>query len=172
MKTYMKNYFYTKTQDGYAILFAVIMIGIILAISVGLSDIAYKQLVVSSVANDSQLAFYQSDTATECALYEDFISGAFPATSPPVPIPPAQISCGVDTTGTNYTLGVTYAPVSGGSSEVYTLSAPNPNSINPCFAIIVTRDTTTGATKIAAKGYNICNKTNPRTVEREIDALF
>ncbi len=172
MKYLQRKVLYVHKKDGYAILFAVIMIGIILAISIGLSDIAYKQLIVSSVANDSQLAFYQSDTATECALYQDFINGYFQNANPPSPVPPAQVSCAVDSTGSNYTLNVAYAPSSDLSSEIYTLTAPNPNSLAPCFTITATRNIATGATLIAAKGYNICNKTNARTVEREIDASF
>jgi hypothetical protein len=171
LPTHIKRMFYAA-QDGYAILFAVIMIGIILALSVGLSDIAYKQLVISSVASDSQLAFYQSDTATECALYQDFVNNAFPASTPPSPVPPAQVSCGVDSTGNNYALNMSYAPSPDGTSEVYTLAPLDPTSLAPCFIITTTRNTTSGATKIAAQGYNICNKTNARTVEREIDASF
>ncbi len=171
--TKIKSYL-AFSESGYAILFAVIMIGIILAISIGLSDIAYKQLVISSVANDSQLAFYESDTATECALYENFIPPAstgvleFSSATPTSPI-----SCGVDNNGANYSMNVAYS-TDGSSNNTYILTPSNSawtTSIEPCFTISVLKSAS-GATTIAAKGYNMCDKTNPQTVEREIDASF
>lgn len=155
----------TSHQKGYAILFAVIVISIILTISLGLSNIAYKQLIVSSVARDSELAFYESDTATDCALYADFSLGTF-STATPQPI-----HCGVDKTGADYVLDVSYS--TDGTTDTYQATPHDSSwntSINPCFTMTVLK--TAAKTVVKGKGYNICNKANARTVEREIDITY
>lgn len=143
-------------QKGYAILFTIVLVGIISAISIGLASVSYKQLILSSVAKDSQVSFYQSDMASECGLYaENKLSMTAASSSPWV--------CGIDSTGTGYILNIALYGVSG-----YTLlpASPMDQSTSPCFNIIMDKS---AATKLIARGYNICNKTNIRTVEREIN---
>jgi hypothetical protein len=145
-----------KTQKGYAILFTIVLVGIISAISIGLASVSYKQLILSSVAKDSQVSFYQADTASECGLYAE--NKLLMTTSSQSPW-----SCGIDSNDSGYILDI--SPYSTGG---YTL-IPNSLSLSssPCFNVIM--DKTTSTTKLIARGYNICNKTNIRTVEREIN---
>lgn len=162
IKKILKN----KNQKGYAILFTVVIVSAISVITAGLSNTAYKQLVLSSLAKDSQSAFYQADTASDCALYIDRIIGT---SNPP----------NVLTTGGSWTCGGTTmdvtVPVAGGNYTVYPTSA-NQTSSDPCFRIDVTKDLISNPgvvkTRISAKGYNICNKNNLRTVEREVVVNF
>jgi hypothetical protein len=150
---------FIKNQKGYAILFAVVVISAISVITAGLTNTAYKQLILSSLAKDSQSAFYQADTASDCGLYADRVEfvDSFPST----------YSCG------GYDLTVT-----GSMANGYTIYPNDENSTSPCFRIDVTKvvngsspdETTT--TTISSKGYNICNKTNIRTVEREIQISY
>jgi len=147
-----------KTQKGYAILFTIVLVGIISAISIGLASVSYKQLILSSVAKDSQVSFYQADTASECGLYAENKLGM---TSGFLPNP---WSCGIDSNDSPYSLNIN---ANGLGANGYTLSPDSlSTSSSPCFSIILDK---TSTTKLIARGYNICNKNNIRTVEREIN---
>lgn len=154
-----------KDQRGYAILFTVIIVSAISVITAGLSNTAYKQLILSSLAKDSQAAFYQSDTATDCALYADQVDFENPVFKDG-----GTWSCGESS------LNVTPL-VAGG----YKIEPQNQTSKNPCFRISVNKSVvavddgsgnTETKTEISAKGYNICDKNNTRTVEREIQINY
>lgn len=152
-----------KKQNGYAILFTVVIVSAISVITAGLSNTAYKQLILSSLAKDSQSAFYQADTAEECALYADRIN-------------PSNII----NLGGVWTCGGASLDVAGSMTAGYTILPISAilNSTAPCFRIDVTKTNRTVGpdtfidTKISSKGYNICNTSNLRTVEREVIVKF
>ena len=153
------NLFKNKNKDsnsgGYAIMFSVIMISVISTITIGILNSTYKQLILSSLAKDSQTAFYESDIATDCALYADIVQNK---NSP-------------FKNGDNWECGNLNLKVENVSELGYTLSAPDPSSSAPCFNISVSKTDNgdgTYQTEIKAKGYNICDKSNRRVVEREI----
>lgn len=158
----MQNFF-KKNQKGYAILFTVVIISAISAIAAGLSNTAYKQLILSSLAKDSQTAFYQSDTATDCALYADII---YSSMYPNIFKSAGFLDCG------GFKLDI--VPNVDGVS--YELAPPSTviNSTDPCFRISVMKTLISSVpidaygTDIRAKGYNMCDISNPRVVEREI----
>ncbi|MFA5942214.1 MAG: hypothetical protein WC798_00870 [Candidatus Paceibacterota bacterium] len=60
-----------SASGGFALLIAVIFTSVVLALSLALSSIGYKQQVLASVSVGSQHAFYAADAALECALYAD-----------------------------------------------------------------------------------------------------
>lgn len=64
-------------QRGFTLLIAIILATVSLVVGLALADIAYKQIVLSSVAKSSQIAFYRADSAMECALYYDQQKAAF-----------------------------------------------------------------------------------------------
>ena len=141
-------------EDGYAILFTVMIVAIISMITMGLSNAAYKQIILSSVAKDSTTAFYQSDIASECALYLDNQYNM---------VPPSG-------TGSPWTCGGYQLIYSNPSPGVYSLGPVNESDSGKCFRVDVTK-TNTGsaiATEVLARGYNICDKSNIRTVERAV----
>ncbi|MFA7000083.1 MAG: hypothetical protein WC241_03100 [Candidatus Paceibacterota bacterium] len=147
-------------NKGYAILFTVVVVGIISMITIGLSNAAYKQIILSSVAKDSTTAFYESDIASECALYADNTYNM---------APPNPWTCAGNT--------LTFpAGTSVGGTTNYSIdpSGTNGTSIDKCFRVTATKtivlDTIT--TNIQAKGYNICNMNNSRTVERAIEINY
>lgn len=141
----MNNLFKTKNK-GYAILFTMVIVGIISAIALGLASVSYKQLILSSVAKDSQVSFYQADMASECGLY-------------------LENQIGVETVGSSWVCGGQTSGVTPDNS-IYILTLDDPNVLTPCFNITI--DKTGSNDKITAKGYNICNPSNLRTVEREV----
>ena len=170
----MKKYFLKKkNQKGYAILFTIVIVSAVSVITAGLSNTAYKQVVLSSLANDSQTAFYQSDTASDCALYADRVEAL-------KTLPDGVTRSNAITNGGSWSCGgvdldvVVNSDGKGGYS-IY----PKPTVVDnsgPCFRIDVSKDKITYPlfieTTIIAKGYNFCDKTNPRTVEREIEIKY
>jgi hypothetical protein len=161
-KTFMK----IKNQKGYAILFTVVVVSAISVITAGLSNTAYKQLILSSLAKDSQTAFYQADTAGDCALYADRKFGG---------LTPGPWDC-----GGNILVITSDTPV--GNIATHTIYPVIEDSTDPCFRIDITKTTIPAPivtlpeiqeddviqTRISAKGYNICDVDNLRTVEREV----
>ena len=66
-----------EPQRGFTLLIAIILSSVTLSVGLALADIAYKQVVLSSTAKQSQTAFYHADSALECALYYDQKFAAF-----------------------------------------------------------------------------------------------
>jgi hypothetical protein len=150
-------------KGGYAILFTVVIVGIISMITIGLSNAAYKQMILSSVAKDSTTAFYQADIASECALYMDNESNN-PA------VPPTSGSASWTCAGNS----LTYTASGSSPITLVNLEPATENSSNKCFRALVTKteSPTSISTEVQAKGYNICEKANSRTVERAIKVNY
>lgn len=74
---------YTKYRQerGVALLFVILLTSVLLMVTIGISNITFKELVFSLEARDSDKAFFAADTGIECALYLDKF-GAFDATLP------------------------------------------------------------------------------------------
>ena len=166
MKKNSSNNFIQKTQEGYAILFAVVVVSIISMLAIGLSNTTYKQLVLSSLANDSQISYYQSDTATECALYADNVLAMTSAS-------PSPWECGVDANNQNFSFTISN-PSGGASDYTLTSSLEQKKATIPCFNFNVSKKLggSPVSTVIDAYGYNSCDKTNQKTVEREIEVTY
>lgn len=154
-------------QKGYAIMFTVILVSIISLISIGLSNTTYKQMMLASGAKDSQLAFYESDMAMECALYVDNQTTILADND-------TSFRCGIDKDGDPYSIDVSieiYQDV-----KIYRLNPSEPmfSSTEPCFRININKDSraNTTITTVEASGYNTCNLTGNRTVERTIEAGY
>lgn len=157
----LKNY----NQSGYAMLYTIVIISIIMTISISLSNSIAKQLVLASVAKDSQVAFYQADMATECGLYLQFKKGT--ATSFYVPTGGSgTFSCGLDSSGKIIDFEVT-SP----ANKIYDLTPVNITS-GPCFNIHIDDTQTSPNRLIEARGYNQCDSSVPNRVERALDVYY
>lgn len=155
------NIFQKTMKDGFALLYTVVIISIILTIAISISNTSYKQTILSSLAKDSQIAFYQADAGAECAMYYDIVLNQFPLGTA-VGGAPATISCGTTTlslvsgeSGTNY--------------FVYRESSPVATS--PCFTIVVDKVTDSSKSTIDARGNNRCGA-GPRQVERAVRVQY
>lgn len=150
-------------NGGYAILFSVVVVSIISMIAIGLSNTTYKQLILSSLANDSQIAFYQSDTGSECALYADNKIGLTSIGS--------SWSCGKLDDSTSYTFNIT-SSTSGDPNDYTFMPTVNTQAVQ-CFKFNITKSVALPvATNIYARGYNSCDSTSQKTVEREIKVTY
>lgn len=59
-------------EKGFVLLFAVMLSSIILAIALGISNIALKEVNFSTSVKDANDAFFAADAGAECVLYNDF----------------------------------------------------------------------------------------------------
>ncbi|MCX6754254.1 MAG: hypothetical protein NTU81_00260 [Candidatus Nomurabacteria bacterium] len=162
----------TKKQNGYAILFTVVIVSAIAVISAGLSSTAYKQLILSSLAKDSQTAFYQADSADDCALYADRVERAITPTNL-FTVGGGAFACGNQ--NSILTAGGSEGDEFGNTFTTDTIYPSDETSLSPCFRIEISKTTNPVGlikTKISSKGYNLCDKNNIRTVEREIVVNF
>ena len=130
-----------------------------LALGIALLDIAYKQVLLSSSAKNSQYAFYNADSALECALYYDQKLSAFYY-------------------GTTYSGGVKCSNISV-TNFAATQDASKRTTIFtvPCAGGGTSADVTiiktpTGTTNIYATGYNTCDASSPTRIERGLKAKY
>ncbi len=72
-------------QDGFVVLFTVLISVIVLVLATGIFNIALKETELTVSAKESNLAFYAADAGSECALYYDLKQNAFNPVSPIVP---------------------------------------------------------------------------------------
>lgn len=152
-------------NNGYAILFTVVIVSIITLITIGVSSTANKQLVLSSLSKDSQIAFYQADVASDCALYLEVTYDL------EKDVLPAKILCGLDSSGNDYYLDLNLLEQSEGRVSLeFNPTSEFINSNKPCFSITLNKNFT--ETVVRANGYNICNKNSPRSVERTIEVKY
>lgn len=157
IKKQNKNNIYSR-QKGYAILYTVVIISIIMTISMGLSNAVNKQLILSSVARDSQSAFYQADTAVECALSIQFKHTGY--------VDGDTFNCGLKPDGSDATLTALLV-----SANIFKIK-PDISS-GPCFEIYVDESNNTPDNRIIkASGYNECNPASPRRVERSFEVRY
>lgn len=145
---------------GFTLLIAVVLSSVIVSVSLALLDITYKQVTLASAAAQSQYAFYNADTALECALYFDQKSNAFDYYTP---LSSSSITCAelpVQDYATSLSGGVI--------STTFTLPCANGGSRGN----VTVRKSSTGATSIFANGYNTCTVDDVRRIERGIKATY
>lgn len=148
-------------KNGYTMLFTVLLITIISSIALGISNITYKQKLLSSIAIDSQQAFYMADGGMECALYQYYKNGG---------TLPSSFNC-LKTILSSGSTSETTLSDSGTGNYVFQEVSMVPNFSEPCFQITPTSSSGT-ITKILVKGYNTCNASSNRRVERALEVTF
>ena len=60
-----------SSESGVALLFVILLTSVLLLVSLGIANIAYKEQTFSLEARDSNKAFFAADTGIECALLFD-----------------------------------------------------------------------------------------------------
>lgn len=148
-----------SSRSGFVILFAVMLSSIILAITLGVSNISIKEINFSTSAKNANDAFFAADTGVECALFYDKTgpNNAFTSGSG-IPIP---MNCA----GNDITLSL--------NEDIWSFSVANLGSSgNACANVTLKRNINTSATatKIISKGYNNCTLNNK--VERELEVTY
>lgn len=158
-----------SSGSGFVILFAVTISSIVLAVTMGVTEISTKELIFGTSAKETGEAFLASDTAVECALFYDKSTGsAFPPTGNA-----SQITCASNTlTPTSST------PSSNTRLHSFVLTGLGGSGMG-CAKVDVLKDSTNPPainTTVAVRGYNTgdssCNSTNLNRVERSLGARY
>jgi len=153
---------FNSKHRGFSLLIALLLSTVAAAITVSLTTLAYKSLLLSLSARDSQYAFYAADAALECALYFDssngghkFVGSSFSA------------KCGGSTANVP-------VPVVDGNQAIYTSDWFAANGTSCARFTLYKGDSTAPGTKIYADGTNVAcsDLSNPRAVERGIKSTY
>lgn len=71
-----------RLKMGFTLLLALLISSIVLAISLSVFGIIIREISLSTSARESRLAFYAANAGVECAIYWDFVQGAFATSNP------------------------------------------------------------------------------------------
>ena len=176
-----------KTKEkGFTLLFAVLLSVLVLSVGASVINIAMKQVILSGIGRESQFAFYAANTGIECALYWDYRDDRVFATSS---LSSSYIYnkndeeiegkvCGVQSIYRTYENEDTDIFDPGKSSELkgvskFTIKFEDP--IQYCSIVTVTKEKLldgTMITTIESRGYNTCDKNNPRRIERGLQLSY
>ncbi len=172
----------TNKKKGVAIFIAVVTVSALMLIALAISDIAYKEQVISASGRDSRIAFFAADSGVECALFHDLkgsTNGAFTFAKPN----------GVDQIGTISCGGFNLSPdvANQGSQAVTTFYFNVSDTPKACSIVRVVKATAADgaiSTLIESRGYNNhCVITDPtpsnplieegsRNLERSIQVTY
>jgi hypothetical protein len=72
-----------RPEAGFTLLIAAIFMSVMLSFGITLASLGYKQLVLASLAIESQYAFFAANSALECALWADLQLHRFPTDAGP-----------------------------------------------------------------------------------------
>ena len=147
-----------KKNRGFVLLFAMVLSSIILAVALGVTNIALKEVNFSTSGKDANDAFFAADTGAECALFYDknlSVTDPFPT----------SINC-----------ADIEISVSDGQFIVLNLGTSNKS----CAVVTITKytDADVPFTSIISKGYNVANTGDSncyptsKSVERELDVNY
>lgn len=135
-----------QKNRGFVILFAVTISSILLAIALGVANIALKEVKFGTNARDTNNAFFAADRGIESVLFNDKPPSIYSIGSMDVIVPNPGIT------------GASCARV-------------NITKVN-----VILDSVTYVKTTIISKGYNIgdasCNSTNPDRIERELKITY
>ncbi len=185
----MKNLSYKK-QKGFTLLFAVLLSTLIISIGATIMSIALRQTLLSGTSRESQYAFYAANTVLECAFYWDVVGTqpidpendtgiVFPADGETITSAQDDIKCA----GINIVTGAggdqgPWDDTTTPDQTKFKIKITDELSADPSYqphapycaeaTVIKTLDAATGliTTRIEAKGYNTCDTSNTRRVER------
>ncbi|MCC7160333.1 hypothetical protein IT399_01220 [Candidatus Nomurabacteria bacterium] len=149
-------------NSGFVILFAVTVSAILLAIAIGVANVALKEIKFGTSAKDTNEAFFAADAGAECALYNDKASvNLFVDPNSPVIIC-AGVRIGANEDETN----------------LWSFVIPGLGENNRGCAIVTVdkRSLVMPQTTIISKGYNVgdenCASVDPNRVERQIEVSY
>ncbi len=157
-----------KENKGFALLYTALIASLLLSLSLSISYIVGKELILSSIGRESQKAFYMADSAAECALYWDFRYEVF-ATSTATSSP--SIKCmGVNISDATSELTGPFADGKPGLGGVPTTTFKiNLQDKDLCAVVRVGKHTTVPKTIIEAEGYNTsCDKKSRIRLQRAV----
>ncbi len=160
-----------NSERGFSLFISIVVMGALLLVAFAVSNLASKEVSFATFNRDSQYAFFAADAGIECAIFWD--SKASPSAFDPA-TPGSPISCnGVSMSTGKLISGTTTTMMIGGggnSKSVFGFLLWGASD-QPCVHVIVNKNPS-GTTKINAYGYNNCNQSDPRRVERGVEVNY
>jgi Tfp pilus assembly protein PilX len=161
-------------ERGFTLFIAIVITATLLVVAMSIVSLAVREAQLSSTAKQSQYAFYAADTGIECAIYWDVQNptgySAFSTTTG------SQIDCNRDATNASNGQGGNQFTVGGSQSAQTGIGLSIMNKItflpDPYCAIVTVTKNIDGSTQIESKGYNTCDPSNPRRVERAVKVSY
>lgn len=160
-------------QKGFTLILAALVASLLTSLGLAMFTIAKKEIVLSSLGRDSQLAFYAADTGAECALFWDFRYGAFATTSvfAQAGVTPTCAGQALQDFPTPYETGIPdgVAGLGGGDTSTFWFEPEG-----RCVYVTVLKRTSHPHTVVEALGYNTsCDEPDhPRRLERAVRSTF
>ena len=151
---------------GFTLVISLILTTVVLSVGMALTDIAVKQLQLSSSARNSQIAFYNADSALECALYYDQKINAFYYNESQN----ISISCNGVALSSFSSLS-NYAETQSGAVRTTTFSTPCADGSGVTANITILKRSS-GVTDIYSNGYNTCISSDPNRIERGLKISY
>jgi len=160
-----------KRNKGFVLLFAITLASMLLAMALGVSNIALKEINFSTSARNAADAFFAADTGAECMLFHDKVaSGVFTSGSPASQNITCAGSSTINVVKSNPSL----------NNFSWDFVVPSLGSVNQsCVIVKVSKnffDPNNVTTSITSKGYNVgnasCNSTNVNRTERELELTY
>lgn len=197
----------TIKEKGFVLAFSLLISSIVLALAFGIFNILLKQIVLTSSARDSQIAFYAADAGAECALYWDTHTSRTITNSPEFfdtngnyiysyrgvfslpqdhpdfsfdpPYPGVVALSTYLSSNNNFSCGLnipTPPGLSSGSIGVTEFRVDLTSDTKVCALVSVQKGLNVGGpgydTLIQSRGYNDCDTSNTRRVERAIEVKY
>jgi hypothetical protein len=166
---------YYKQNKGLALFVAVLVGSIAIIIGMGVLDISLKEIKLSVIGRGSAQSFYSADTGLECALYWDLTPAESIFATSTDSIAPGSSKC-IDSDITNlwdYSTNINPERTATAATTTFWLMFGEVN--DPCAFITVAKyQDVSGSivTAIDSRGYNKCQDSSTRRVERGIRAAY
>lgn len=151
-------------ERGYVLLLSILVSGIILSIGVGIANITLKGLVLSSTSRESQFAFYAADGGNECALYWDVKFEGMSVSPFPTSSASAAPAGAVVCNGQDISSGWSVNADATSATTIFNVTF----SADTCATVLVNKTNSGADTRIESRGYNTCDLTEPRRLERAV----
>lgn len=161
-KIFKRNKISNIKNNGFVVLYTMILASIILAIAMGILRIALKEANFSVSARAGNEAFFAADTGVECALFYD-------KSDPTLNVFSGTLDHQMKCAGQNIVVSSIGSLIGSGSwsFEVRNLG----ESGKACADVTLIRDIASNTTTIISTGYNNCY-TNSGVAVRELKVTY
>jgi type II secretory pathway pseudopilin PulG len=185
-------------KGGFALLFAILVSILIVSIGASIISISLRQIILSSTSRESQLAFYAANTGIECAFYWDLNTpengrAVFPSSASGERALSNPEGSDISCAKVNVVRPALSKDYSDDAKSFVSVKArewtQSNNKTSFSFVIInntqgspvelctfvtveKSRSGSSNVATISSQGYNTCDLSNPRAVERGIQIKY
>lgn len=149
-------------KKGFVVIMVILLLSVILIVGLGVFDLIFREILISSAGRESQKAFYAADSGAECVQYWErskvFSAGA-----------PFSITCNEKTINGEMT------PGSPSMNDPDTSPIKIDFSNGSCVEVrlMIDHPSPDLDTLIVARGYNIgCDDSSPKKVQRGVKITY